>query len=62
MISKPTQDFIPIQEIRNGILVLKDGSLRAILMTSAVNLALKSGNEQEGTIYMFQNFLNSLDF
>ncbi|MFT5359845.1 MAG: hypothetical protein ACI88L_000310 [Candidatus Paceibacteria bacterium] len=62
MKSKPTQDFVPIQEIRNGIIILKDGSLRAILMTSAVNLALKSNDEQQGTIYMFQNFLNSLDF
>ncbi len=62
MATKTTQEFIPIKEIRNGILVLKDGSLRAILMTSAVNLALKSNDEQQGTIYMFQNFLNSLDF
>lgn len=62
MATKPTQEFVPIQEIRNGILVLKDGSLRAILMTSAVNLALKSTDEQQGTIFLFQNFLNSLDF
>jgi len=62
MASKPTQDFIPLKETRDGIIILKDGSLRAILMTSAVNLALKSADEQQGTIYMFQNFLNSLDF
>lgn len=62
MATKPTQEFIPIQEIRNGILVLRDGSLRAILMTSAVNLALKSADEQQGTVYLFQSFLNSLDF
>jgi hypothetical protein len=62
MASKPTQEFVPIKEIRDGIIILKDGSLRAILMTSAVNLALKSADEQQGTIYMFQNFLNSLDF
>jgi hypothetical protein len=62
MAPKPTQDFVPIKEIRDGVVILKDGSLRAILMTSAVNLALKSYDEQQGTIYLFQNFLNSLDF
>jgi len=62
MSAKPTQEFVPIQEIRNGIIILKDGSLRAILMTSAVNLALKSYDEQQGTIFLFQNFLNSIDF
>jgi hypothetical protein len=62
MAPQATQDFVPIKEIRDGIVILKDGSYRAILITSAVNLALKSNDEQQGVIYMFQNFLNSLDF
>jgi len=59
---KATQDFVPIREVRDGILVLKDGSMRAILMTSSVNFALKSPDEQQSIIYQFQSFLNSLSF
>ena len=57
-----SQEFVPVQDIRDGIVILKDGSLRAILMVSSLNFALKSTQEQEATIYQYQNFLNSLDF
>ena len=57
-----TQDFIPIKEIRDGIVVLKDGSLRAILLASAINIALKSVDEQQAVVMQFQGFLNSLEF
>lgn len=57
-----TQQFVPIEEIRDGIVVLKDGGMRAILLASSVNFALKSSDEQTGIIMQFQNFLNSLDF
>lgn len=60
--NKATQDFVPIREVRDGILVLRDGSMRAIIMTSSVNFALKSPDEQQSIIYQFQNFLNSLSF
>jgi hypothetical protein len=60
--SQPTQDFVPIKEIKDGIIVLKDGSMRSILMVSSINFALKSSEEQEAIIYQFQNFLNTLDF
>ncbi len=60
--SKATQDFVPIKEIRDGIVVLKDGSMRAIILASSVNFALKSADEQQAIILQFQNFLNSLDF
>ena len=62
MNSKPTQDFVPVKEIRNGIVVLKDGSMRAVVMASSINFALKSADEQQAVIMQFQNFLNSLDF
>ena len=62
MISLASQTFVPIKEIRNGIVVLKDGSLRLVLMASSLNFALKSEQEQEAVIFQFQNFLNSLDF
>jgi len=60
--SKSTQDFVPISEVRDGIVVLKDGGLRAILLASSINFALKSEDEQTAFIVQFQNFLNSLDF
>jgi len=59
---KTTQDFVPIREIRDGIVILKDGSMRALVLASSLNFALKSENEQNSIILQFQNFLNSLDF
>jgi type IV secretory pathway VirB4 component len=57
-----TQEFVPVKEVRDGIVVLKDGGLRAVLLTSSVNFALKSQDEQSSIIFQFQNFLNSLEF
>jgi type IV secretory pathway VirB4 component len=48
--------------VRDGIVVLKSGELRAILLASSINFALKSEDEQTAFIVQFQNFLNSLDF
>lgn len=62
MSATPTQQFVPIKEIRDGVIVLKDGGLRAVLMVSSLNFALKSSEEQEAIILQYQNFLNSLDF
>ncbi|MBI5134571.1 MAG: hypothetical protein HZA81_04305 [Candidatus Taylorbacteria bacterium] len=60
--AKTTQEFVPIKEIRQGIVVLKDGSLRAVIMASSLNFALKSADEQQSILMQFQNFVNSLDF
>ncbi len=62
MAPKTSQDFIPIKEVRDGIAILKDGSMRALIMTSSLNFELKSKDEQSAIIFQFQNFLNSLDF
>ncbi|MFO0743927.1 MAG: TraC family protein [Candidatus Paceibacterota bacterium] len=62
IIKNATQSFVPISEVRNGILILSDGSMRAILSSSSLNLSLKSEDEQMGIITGFQTFLNSLDF
>jgi hypothetical protein len=59
---KATQAFVPLKEIRDGIAILKDESLRAIIMTSSLNFALKSADEQNAILFQFQDFLNSLDF
>jgi len=62
MSTNPSQDFVPINEIREGIMILKDGSMRAVVLATSINFALKSTEEQESVIYQFQNFLNSLAF
>jgi len=60
--SNTTQDFVPIREIRNGVLILKDGSLRSVLMVSSMNFGLKSDDEKKAILFEYQNFLNALDF
>lgn len=60
--SKATQDFVPIKEVRDGVVILKDGSLRSILLASSLNFSLKSDDERNAILFQFQDFLNSLDF
>jgi type IV secretory pathway VirB4 component len=62
MASTATQQFVPIEHIRDGIITMKDGELRAILMTNSLNLALKSEEEQEAVLMQFQSLLNGLEF
>ncbi len=57
-----SQKYLEISEIKDNVIVLKNGSLRAVLMVSSINFALKSIDEQDGIIYRYQSFLNSLDF
>jgi len=57
-----TQDFLQFEKIKDGIIILKNKGLRAILMISSMNFALKSDDEQNAILFQFQNFLNSLDF
>ena len=60
--SKATQEFVPIKEVQDGIVILKDGSMRAIVLASSLNFSLKSDDERNAIIMQFQDFLNSLDF
>ena len=60
--AKATQEFVPIKEVRDGIIVLKNDELRAIVLANSTNLSLKSADEQKATIFQFQGFLNTLDF
>ncbi len=57
-----TQQFVQIQDIRDGVVYLKDGGMRRILMVGGVNFELKSEEEQEAILRSFQNLLNGLDF
>lgn len=60
--TKTTQEFLPINEIRDGVVVLKGGGLRMVLICSSLNFSLKSPDEQQAILLQYQNFLNSLDF
>lgn len=60
--SGTTQQFLEFNEIKEGVVILRNGSLRGIFMVSSINFALKSVEEQQSIIYQFQNFLNTLDF
>lgn len=63
MRKKPTtQEFLPVKEIKRGVVILKQGGWRHILMTSSINFELISEEEREAIIYQFQRFLNSLEF
>lgn len=57
-----TQKFVEIEKIKEDMAIMKNGSVRAVLLASSINLALKSTEEQDAIIYQFQNFLNSIDF
>lgn len=57
-----TQSFLDVAEIKQGAVVLKDGSLRAVIVVSATNFSLKSNEEQNALIGSYQSLLNSLEF
>ncbi len=60
--STTTQEFLELDEIREGMVVLKDHTVRGVMLVSSQNFALKSDEEQDAVIAQFQSFLNSLDF
>jgi hypothetical protein len=57
-----TQKYLQIAEIRDDTVIMRDGSLRCVLLVSSVNFALKSEDEQNAIIAGYVGFLNSLDF
>jgi type IV secretory pathway VirB4 component len=56
-----TQRYLSIAELKNDTVVMKDGTLRAILMVSSINFALKNEDEQNAIVSAYVSFLNSLD-
>ncbi len=62
MAETSTKQFVEIQEIRDEILILKDGSLRQIIKVGSTNFELKSQDEQLAILAGFRDFLNALDF
>lgn len=55
-----TQSHLKLAQIRDSMVIMRDGSFRAVLLVSAVNFALKSKQEQDAIVYQFQSFVNSL--
>ena len=58
----PSQKFIAADSVKDNAILMKDGSLKAILLASSLNFELKSAEEQNALLFQYQNFLNSLDF
>jgi hypothetical protein len=57
-----TQNALQIAEIRDGIVIMNDGSFRSVIMVKSINFDLMSGEEREAVEYSYQSFLNSLYF
>ncbi len=61
-ISTSTQQYLDIAEIKDNSVVMKDGTLRSVLLISSINFALKSEDEQNAVISSYVRFLNNLSF
>jgi len=57
-----TQSTLLLSELRDGMVIMKDGSFRAVVACKSINFDLMSSMEREGVEYSYQNFLNSLNF
>ncbi len=57
-----TQQFVPIADIHDDIVILKDGQMCMVLLASSINFALKASEEQQAILSQFQAFLNAIDF
>jgi hypothetical protein len=57
-----TQRYLPFSEIRDNVIIMKDGSSRMVLRVHALNFNLKSTEEQDAILMSYQRFLNSLNF
>lgn len=61
-IHNSTQDHLDIAEIREDTVIMRDGTLRAVVLASSINFALKSEDEQNAIISAYVSFLNNIDF
>lgn len=57
-----TQNHLQIAEIRDGVVIMNDGSFRSVIMVKSINFDLMSPQERDGVEYSYQGFLNSLYF
>lgn len=57
-----TQDFVSVRDIKENVVINKNGQMTMVLLASSINFALKSLDEQKAILQQFQQFLNTLDF
>ncbi len=61
-ITSSTQEYLDIAEFREDTVIMRDGTLRAVLLVASINFALKSEDEQNAIISAYVGFLNNIDF
>jgi hypothetical protein len=61
-VSISTQQYLDIAEIKDDVVIMRDGTLRAVLLASSINFSLKSEDEQDAVIGAYVSFINSIDF
>lgn len=61
-VKSSTQKYIDIAEIKEDIVIMRDGTMRAVLLVSSINFALKSEDEQNAIISSYVSFLNNISF
>ena len=54
-----TQNFVPIRDVKDNVVLLKNGQMCMVLLASSINFALKSTDEQHAILGQFQSFLNN---
>jgi len=57
-----SQQYLDVAQIRDGVVVMRDGSLRAIILVNAINFALKSEDEQNALIYSYPRIFELVQF
>jgi len=60
--NQSTEQFVDISDIKDNVVIMKNGSLRAVIGVSAINFELRSEDEQTAILQNFQKFINSMDF
>ena len=61
-IRSATQQYLDIAEIRDNTVIMRDSTMRSVLLISSINFALKSEDEQNAIISAYVSFLNNIDF
>jgi len=61
-ITASTQQYLDIAEIRDDIVIMRDGTIRAVLLISSINFALKNEDEQNAIVSSYIGFLNNISF
>ena len=58
----PSQRYLDIAEIKDDVVIMKDGTIRSVLLVSSINFSLKNVDEQNAIVQAYMGFLNSIDF